>query len=255
MSVVTLYRIPQVIELTTGTGAKLMNYAVNRTDFTLFRYVDNEIDILVRNIDRKPVSFDDATAVMHIVEPLSQRLVLSKDLTIVDAEEGHLRLTITGEEASELPKKSLRFTVTMVRADTTTALLFTDRHRQPHGIIHVEEGPLPEPKEPVILGWDDFLKRNGYFYAGTYQGAALVHNHTGVHSVLVTLANFTGSVTVEGSYELSPDQSENEWKTLAEETFLTETGRVHIPFEGQIMWVRFRVQKKQGDLTELVYHN
>lgn len=255
MSVITLYRIPQVIELTTGTGAMLMNYAVNRTDITLYRNVDNEIDIMVKNIDRKPIAFANCSATIHILDSRNERLLMSRDLDVVDEDEGHLRFAVSGDEAAALPKKSLSFSVVMTKADNSTTMLFTDRHRQASGVVHVTDGPLPDPIAPIEVLWDEFLPRNNAFYAGSYKGAAMVSNESGLHSVVVYLDNFSGTFSVEGSLELTATQADDDWFEVATETFVTETGAVHISFEGNLMWVRFKVVPGAGAFTSLIYRN
>jgi hypothetical protein len=255
MSVITLYRIPQVIVLTTGTGATLMNYPVNQTDFTIYRNVDNEIDFLVKNIDRRAISFADSTARIHITDTRQQRLLVSRDLIIVDEEKGHLRLFLTGAESAALPIKTLSYSVVLTRADNVQVLLFTDRSRKSSGTAMVADGPLPDPIDPIELTLEDFLIREGVYYSGALPGSVMVDNETGFHSVVFNLTGFTGILTAQGSLELSPSQDDGLWFPMATQTLSQHTGLYHIPFEGQVNWVRFVITKAAGDVTAITFRN
>jgi hypothetical protein len=58
---IDVFMMPQVVTLTLGgdTGASLMNYPVNRTDFNLTKGVTNEILFFVKDVDRHPVTADN----------------------------------------------------------------------------------------------------------------------------------------------------------------------------------------------------
>lgn len=262
MSVV-LYSIPQVIELMSATGAGLMNYPMNRTDFTVYRHADNDIDFRVRDIDRKAISFASATAVIHIMDGRQQRLVMARELIIHSASTGHLKLFMTGAEAAALPQRDLRYTVMMTRADGAQVMLFTDKNRTAAGVIHVEDGPLPAVIEPVRLTVRDFIRRRlgvnftNTLFAGAFAGAKMVQNETGIHSLTIDLQNdFSGKVSVEGSKNPSPSQDDSDWSTVVENSYLLTTGNQYIEFtDPDLMWVRFRIEPRRGSFGDVVYRN
>lgn len=232
-----------------------MNYPMNRTDFTLHRYVDNEIDFMVKDVDRKTVSFTGANATLYVMDAKNQRLLLSRDLMVIDAAKGHLRLFVTGDEAAALPKKTLKYTVVMTRPDNVQVMLMMDRNRQSSGVVNVEDGPIPEPVAPIEITAEDFIQRNGKFYSGTYAGSAMVQNDSGLHSALLTLDDYTGDIVVQGSLEALPSQTDSDWFAVETRSFTHKTGTVHVPFEGNLMWVRFSFTKTNGELTSILYRN
>src|SRR4051812_41198030 len=101
MSVIHLYLLPQVITLTTGAGAPNMNYPVNSTKIRLFQHVRNDVDVYIKNIDRKPVSLGDEIATIHILDMDNSRSLLLRDLTVVNENKGWYRFTIAGPELAE----------------------------------------------------------------------------------------------------------------------------------------------------------
>lgn len=232
-----------------------MNYPVNSTDFTIYRYVDNEIDFMVKNIDRAPIPFANATATIHILDSRHQRLLLTRELTVVDEAKGHLRLFLTGNEASALPAKTLKYTVVMTRPDNVQVMLYTDRNRKASGAATVVDGPLPDPIDPIELTMEDFILRQGVYYSGAYAGAKMVANESGLHSVALRLVGFTGNVTVQGSIESAPTQDDGSWFPVSDLDYDDHTGMAHIPFEGQLMWVRFLITKTSGEVETITYRN
>jgi hypothetical protein len=255
MSVIHIYRIPQVVELTAPTtGTTLMNYPVNHTDFTLARYVDNEIQFWVKNYDRKAVSLTGSTLTMHISDPKTSRVLLSRDLSVIDATKGLVELFVSGDEAANFPQLSLRYSIVMLRADGVEVMLYTDRDRRGLGNVDVVNGPLPPPIEAIPIAPEDFLQRNSAYYSGAFPGAAAVLNLSGQHSVLLNLTSYTGKFTVQGTLELQPSSTDSDWFNVTSETFVNATEKVHVPFEGNLLWVRFVFTTITG-VDVLLYRN
>lgn len=257
MSVIHLYRIPQVIVLTSETGASLMNYPMNRTDFTLHRHADNDIDILVKDIDRTAISFANASAVITVIDPRQQRLLLSRQLTVHDAAKGHLKFFLTGDEVAALPIRDLTYTVTMTRPDNAQVLLYTDRDRSAKGIIHIEEGSLPLVVDPVHLDIRDFFQNGTYYQAQSFASAKTSGNESGIHSLtLELLQNFSGKFEIQGSTNPSAAQDDSDWKTILTRDYTEVTGVQYLTFtDTDILWVRFRITPRRGKFDKIVYRN
>lgn len=257
MSPIHLYRIPQVVELTSGTGA-LMNFPVNRTDFSIPRYVDTEVDFWIKDHDRRAVDLTNATAVLHLMELNTGKLFLSRDLEVLDPVKGLARFFISAEESAALPLMGLRYSVVMTRQDGVQAMLYTDRDRKGLGVVDVINGPFPPPIEPYEIVPDSFVSTAGKLVSGSYPGAATVLNMGGQHSVVIDAVNFIGSFTVQGSLEAAPSSSPTDWFTIRVETFTGSETKVHVPFEGNLLWVRFIIDEdvnSTGEITAVTYRN
>lgn len=252
MSVIHIYRMLQVVELTTPTGASSMNYPINRTDFTLARYVDNEIDFWVKNIDRKAVPLTGGSITLRLSDDAG-RVLITKVLTMVDAAKGLVRLSLTGNECAALPLGPLRYHVVYTRPDAVQVLLCTDRERTGVGVARVIEGPLPPPQEPMVLDINDLVIRDGKYYSGSLPGAALVHNISGQHSAVFNLVGFVGTITIQGTLQAQP--VENDWFTVDTQLFTGRTQVVHMPFEGNLIGVRFSILSTSGSFDPIQYLN
>lgn len=262
MSFVHLYRIPQVVQLAASIGANLMNYPMNRSDFTLFRHVDNDIDFLIKDFDRQVVTMEGASAMITIVDARHQRLLLARPLIAADAAQGHFKLFVTGEEVVAMPKRPLRYTVTMTRPDGAQIMLFTDKNKQCEGTVNVEDGPIPLVTEPVVLRLKDFvtravgLARQKTLVAGSFASAKTSGNKDGIHSVTVDFDNFTGKFIVEGSRNSSPAQDDSDWEDVLSVSRTEKDGVEHFSFtDNDSLWIRFKFEPIQGTLKELTYRN
>jgi hypothetical protein len=254
MSVVHIFRIPQVVELTTGTGASLMNYPVNRTDFHLARFVDNEVEFWIKNIDRKAVPLTGAVLTMHISDPKSRKVILTRDLSVLDAAKGLVRLFVSGEEAASMPKGHVRYSITLLRPDGVQVMLYTDRDRKGSGNIEIVDGPMPEPIEATRLSLADFLDRSGKLYSTAVPGAAYHHNLSGQHSLVLDFNDFVGRFTVQGTLSPSPGVADGQWFNVKVLDYVEPTAaRLHIPFEGNLMHVRFVVELVSGNIDGITY--
>lgn len=256
MSVVHIYRIPQVIDLTFGHGGVLMNYTVNRTDFKLSHHVDNQIDIWVKNIDRKAVTMANATVSLNIIDPHINRIVMTRDLEVVDAPKGLLKLFVAGEEAAALPIGAMNYSVIVTNTVTNQqTLLYTDRERRGLGVVEIVQGPIPDPPEPYRMSFSDFIQRDGKYYSENLVGAAGVDNYSGQHSIVVTFANFSGKFTIQGSLQENPSSLDSNWFNISTQEFVNQTSLTHIPFEGNILWARFVIELFDGTIERIEYRN
>lgn len=257
MSPIHLYRIPQVVELTTGTGA-LMNFPVNRTDFSIPRYVDTEVDFWIKDHDRRAVDLSNSTATLHLMEISTGKLLMSRDLEMLDPVKGLVRFFISSEESAALPLMGLRYSVVMTRQDGVQSMLYTDRDRKGLGVADVINGPYPPPIEPYTIDPDAFVHTAGKLVSGSYPGAATVLNMGGQHSVILDMEDFIGKFTVQGSLETAPSSSNSDWFTIKTESYTTADVKVHVPFEGNLLWVRFIIEEdvnSNGAITAITYRN
>jgi hypothetical protein len=254
MSVVHIYRIPQVIELTTATGAELMNYPVNRTDFRISKYVDNEIEFWVKNIDRRAVALTGSILTMHITDIKNNKILLTRELTVVDAAKGLVRLFVSGDEAAAMPLGFMHYSIVMLRPDDVTVMLYTDRERKGLGNIEVISGPIPAPLEPTYLSLADFITLVGKQYSSPLPGAAMVNNLSGQHSLVIDYNEFIGKISVQGTLEPQPSHTSDNWFTVTTDEHLTATTLLkNIAFEGNLMWVRVVVERQSGNVDSFQY--
>lgn len=232
-----------------------MNHPVNNTDFRLYRHVDNEIDFFIRNVDRRRVPLTNGALTAHILDPKTQRVLLTRNLAIIDAADGHARLFLTGDDVTKFPVQSLRYTIVQTRSDGVQVACYTDRDRKAMGVIEVSEGPVPGPADPFPISTDDFVSNGGKLISGAYPGSASVGNVSGQHSIAITAIDFEGRVTIQGSLIEQPSAAASNWFDVTSKTINGVTGLVHVPFEGNLLWVRFSIETVSGSIELIQYRN
>ena len=126
MPSLTIYQIPQVIQ-TTRAGATGVNSATNKIDFFLSKNVTNEIEFLLKDIDRKPISLVGKTLILYVVDTATQTLKLQKTLQSINEVRGHCRLTIAPSDISQWELGYYSYSLVMQRADQSQVLLYTDQ--------------------------------------------------------------------------------------------------------------------------------
>jgi hypothetical protein len=273
MASIIWYRIPQVVFLTlSATGASLMNHPVYRTDFKLFKNVTNEVDLFVKDQDRKPVSLVGKTVTINVVDDRVNKLVFSKQLAIVDEYRGLARLTTTPPETSQWDTGFLSFTITFGREDGTDVLLYTDENYGAKSVIEVVDGPVPPPVPSTVIPFSAFLQVSQGFplqtfnVSGPYAGPAQVGNDSAIQSVAVYTTNYYGQFWVQASLDNQSPTQDTEWfnvpigATTDFFHFMNVSGVTYFSIRGNFMWVRFRslddtIVGPNGTLDQVLYRN
>jgi len=257
---VAIFFVPQVVNLVwpeaTGPGPRYrMNYPVNRTDFTLLRSVQNEIEFFLRDIDRKAVDLDDVTSVeIVITDQQSNRLLLRRALTVTDEPRALMRLAIAPGETDDWPIGFLRWSVILTRdSDSAEIMLWTDRDYQPFGFLRLMAGPLPAPTPETNIDPDDLTPSDGYLVSSALSGAARLGQADGVQTFVFDLDGFIGDIIIEGSLEDQPtsddDWFEIEWQEIVGNTTEVMTRTI----TANAIYLRLRIRTLLGSVNAITY--
>jgi hypothetical protein len=254
MSAISIYSVPQVAQLTVAgvhSGAKMITHsAYNRSTFKIFRRAANNLDFLLRDIDRQPVVLDGVLT-FHLWDSKGNSLV-EQPLAVVNAARGHYRLTLSAASTIGLTLGIYVWSVSSSTNDTP-ALLYTNTDYETKGIAEVSEGIITPADEPIIIMADDLTPLAGQLQTGALAGAARADNPSGNHTLVAHLLAYTGDIIVEASLDLSTPTSQD-WAEVARETLSTRTGPVVLNFDGNYTYVRFRFTDVDG-VEKLVYRN
>lgn len=247
-----VYQTPQAVYLTQGVGSPNQNYPVNRSDFRLVQGVRNEVEVFVKDLDRKPVAVT-ATPVLRILDRARQRLLLEAVLVAVDAAKGRYRLVV--DAGADLPLGVHTYAVLLEVPGEAPTVLYTDRDRGVSGVVEVVAGPEAIPAPSTLLPRAEMLSRDGRLYTTALPGAALVDHREGLHTALCHLTGFTGAITVQASLEAQPTSDDSAWFEVGRYPFVVADGPRPLAFEGMLAWVRFVVEESEGTVEQIVYRN
>src|SRR5574343_504395 len=181
MTVLHVYQTPQAIYLTQGIGSPNQNYPINRSDFRLFRGVRNDVEVFVKDLDRKPVLVT-GMVIMRIMDRNRQTVLHETSLEMVDPLAGRFRLSI--EPSVHLPLGTHIYVVMLENEGESPIALFTDRDRGVSGFVEVISGTeVIVPPTPTVER-KDMLLRDGKRYTTALPGTALSARQNGSHTAM-----------------------------------------------------------------------
>lgn len=260
MPVVTLFDTPQVVNLVepaAGSETMRVNYPQNRTDFRLVKGVTNHVEWFLRDIDRRPVTLTGRTLRVRIVDPASDRLLMERNLTVIDAPKALLRFTVTPVEIEHWPVGDLRYTV-VARTNTTgeEVLLYTDRNYGPVGVVRVTEDPNPLPSPILTVLSTDLVSRDGMLWSGALPGSMTAGHPAGVHTISIHRTGFVGRVTVQGSLMAAPSADDVDWFDVEVSEAATATSdTTGLTVVANLLWVRFKIETTAGMVDRILFRN
>lgn len=262
---IMVYSIPQIIAVTypasLANGGKFMrNYPVNRTDFRVVRGTQNEINFYVRDVDRKPVPLQNTeTLTIKIVDPVTNELLLSRNLTTIDSAKGIYLLTFLPSEMDLWPTSPLNWSMTYNRANNTSVLLWTDNAYTSHSTLTLFANPAPQSTNTnVLLSSDIMLLSDNNYYTSSLVGAAKFGYANGMQTFNIFMTGFTGNIRIDASLIDEPlnDSSSPDWFQIDLQTYTNYTGNVVLNEQGSYLWMRTVILPafgNTGSVTQIQY--
>jgi hypothetical protein len=220
MANVNLYQYPQVVQLS-QPGAISSASVMNRSDFSIFKNVDNDVEFLVKTYDNKPIDLTGKTITIYVVDARDDALKIQKELSYSPtmAKKGHARLTLALVDIAEIDPGYLYYSISVKDITAKETLLYTDHSRTVQGFFELQQGPLPGPTSAIVIpesmfaqqSWGSDTSVSNYLVAEPFPGAAQRDNRTGVHTIAVYGNKYSGYLNVQGSLENSPPSDMHEW--------------------------------------------
>lgn len=254
--------------LSSGMTGDKWNMPMYNRDIKLFKGIENKVQFSVRDHDRKAYHLRDRELYLNIInQKLNSKLV--KQLWCVDAYKGIFEVTFTESEMRDFEPATYTATVYTKDLEGNEDLLYSGTDWTPVFYIHVVEGVMDVFKPSHKLNPEEFLhnfyvkKEDGQRY-DYYVSSRIKADETEYHTASITVIDdFLGTITMEGSMEVNPTDSEADWFIIDSKEYTDETkveGET-FQFNSQLncMWVRFKYTVKaantQGKVSEILYRN
>lgn len=276
---VFIYDTNKIIALTIREdgGTNNWNLPMNNNDFNIFKDVQNRVEFVVRNTDRKPVNMLGRTAVINLYDQRTQKMLWSTQLKPIDELKGKMVMIMPPETMADWYLDAYSFNVVVTNTDGSRHMLFVDVNATQRGFFNVMQGPVMDPPPSQEVTWDDFQKveiQNSnnyqYRYSSALPASMQVHNTSGVQTAAIYLKNFTGWFKIQGSIsEGSP--IEEDWFDIEtdgriEHHYDHVSGIFNFTFTANLMWVRLWLYNKYdqldsielgcpGEITKMLYRN
>ena len=231
------------------------NYPVNRSDFKITRGVQNEILFFVRDLDRNPAittSFSQVT--INIVDPASSTLMMSRNLSVVDAPSALYQLTVLASETASWETGPLNWSMTVTRTDGSTVMLWTDMDYGGGSTLEVCAGPVPQAAAPVTLDPSAFTITNGVAISSALPGAAQLGYQNGMQTFALYMVNFTGSVEIDGSLQQQPSDNTS-WFPIQTTNYSADSNLETVNIIGNYLWMRVILTTASGSISQILYKN
>lgn len=254
--VVHVYSMPQVAHVTldnfsSGDHMITSQHATNPL-IRLFRNTDQRLDILAKTIDRRPLLFSATEEVHFKVFDKHNQTVIDVVAELEDFEKGHLFVIINRTQTGALQLGNYSWCMlVMDTLDGSSRLLFTDQNYGPNAPLKVLEGPLPPQEEALAIDPAALINNTT---TSTLVGAAQTTNISGVHSVVLGLTNYTGSMTVQATLDVGIPEADSEWTEVSVTEFEDVSEARHVGFIGNYNWVRLIFSTAMG-LDSISYRN
>ena len=233
---------------------------MNSNDFRVFKDVQNDVEFVVRNTDRKPVNMTGRSAKVILSDSRTNRILHTQDLRVINEAKGICKAVFLPDLFSEWNLQSYTYRVQVTNMDGSTHMLYTDTHESQVGTFELAQGPVFDPRPNLEVSYAD-LKRQleeidgqetTILFSSAFKGSMQRDERFVAHTMQAVLVNFSGTLTIQGSIEPGVPTDE-EWFEVKNFTYDHFTGKENFAFEQKLMWVRFRVYNRydQPEVTPL----
>ena len=255
----------QVWLVQSDRGAPNRNMNPNDVDFKLYKGVTNEMDFLIRNLDRKPILLTGKKLIITIINHYNNEVVIQKTIQIRDPYKGQATARITPDELDDLDVGYYRYTILMVNEDGWETLLYTDMDQKARGYFELRDGVLPPPRLPRVLLGEEFVSSmisvtpaTTVYVSSAVPGNVLLNLTHSLMTYAVYLENWYGKLTVQASLEATAPDSYESWIVLHEKEYVNFTGIDWNNIEGNYTWIRFVYENdiaNEGKFVKVLFKN
>lgn len=255
----------QIWLVQSNRGAPNRNMNPNDVDFKIYKGVANEMDFIIRNLDRKPVPLMGKKLIITVVNAYNNDVVIQKFMQIRDPYKGQAVARITPAETAELDVGYYRYTILMVNEDGYETILYTDMDQKARGYFELRDGALPPPRLPRILLGEDFLPYmitnvppTTVYVSSAVPGDALLDLTDSLMTYAVYLQNWSGRLIVQASLEATAPDPYESWIILHEREYSNFTGIDWNNIEGNYTWIRFVYENddtNEGTFVKVLFKN
>ena len=125
---------------------------LDNADFRIYKGVDNKIEFLIRNTDRKAVPLMGGTVQIVFTDRTTGEVIASPMATVVDELLGSLTLTLSASLTQDWPEGAIRYSALHQDVEGNQFLLFADQNQRATAYCYVMQSPIqapPSPEAPV----------------------------------------------------------------------------------------------------------
>lgn len=257
MANIFTHRLPVVVTATRegyNSASMISSYPRDLMTARVFTGVDNRIDVLLRNIDRKPVVLGVGETVrFSVFDQARARLLFQGNLDTVDATDGHFKIEFTAAQVNAMPLGTHLYAFTAV-TETTETLLYADRSYAASATFEVALGPIVTPPVAIEMLTEDFITDLGISYSSALTGALTLGNITGVQTAMIYTTAFNGYVTMQGAVGIGIPSLSEEWFDIETINIVSSSATVtSLTGIANVNWIRFKFYGIGGSIERIIF--
>lgn len=255
MQVLPVYLYQNILSVTLDSDPTVqgVNQVMYQRTLKIQKGLKNKIRIQFKNSDQKLVSINTSTFVFTMIDPLSQRLVVEKELEILDqgttSTRGLAQLTLTESDTLNLDKQGYTFSIKMRQDDGTFVPAYSNTYYDVSGSINLltDAEPVLQPSNVVdsfLISYNDTTNLYEYKSRAIYAYPEF-NSNTGLHTAAIYMSGFKGTVTILATLNNNPDDLAN-YAVVATRVYNRYDGIDYVNFNGVFTYVMFKYVPDQG---------
>ena len=249
MQIIPVYLYRNTLDVTLDLDPAVLgvNRVMYQRDLNVQKGLRNSIRIQFKNSDQKRISISSTnTFVFSMFDPVSQRLVLEKTLSILDqgttSTRGLALLTLNESDTLDLEKASYKFSVKKLESDLSYTPAYSNTYYGVNGTVNLLNDiyPVLQPSKEIsnfLISYNDSSSLYEYKSRAVYADPQFQSN-TALHTAAIYLRGFRGTLKVLGTLNNDPDDMAY-YATVSTKIYNGFTGVDYINFNGVFSYVNF----------------
>jgi len=250
MPTITTYLYNQnidVVTVDTTIGTDMSQFYT--PNVKVYRGINNDIRVNLKNRDQKPVSIIDKTVTMIIIDKETSTSLISRTATEVDPGKGIGKITLTEADMLSLDAKFYTYAFKVVDGEDNTQIGYSDDTYGANGVLELVEGVYPTFKQSTK---EEFGAGNTGSVIYLDQN---INRNSALHTAVVSFSSaFTGTLVIEGT--LNPTTGsvdESDFITIDTKTYTAQSDNVTFNWNGVYSAIRFVRTTTTGTLSQVLY--
>lgn len=148
---VVLYDIKQRVTMIQRAAGPLPTIHWDRSmdldsaDFRIYKGVDNKIEFLLRNTDRKAISLVGSGVEIVFTDRTTGEVIYREYCRVDDELRGMCTLILSATDTANFPDGAIRYSALVTDADQRKFLLFVDQNQRATAFCYVMQSPVQAP--------------------------------------------------------------------------------------------------------------
>lgn len=246
-----IYLYPNTIDVILDLDPTIhgVNRVMYQHDLKIQKGIKNKVQIQFKNSDQKRI-VTAGTYVFSMYDAVNQRLLLEKDITILDDGETYAlrglgEIVFTESDTMDLDASTYQFSVKYQDEDGTYLPAYSDTYYGVTGRVRLLQDTYPvlQPSQE-ITNFEEVYNDSIQLYqyrSGNIYAYPEYNSNSALHTVAMYMTNFKGTVLIEGTLYNTPGTF-NRYVTLATKTYDGFTGIDYENFNGLFSYVRITYQ-------------